>query len=218
VNAPAWLRHPLLDDFEHGFGTRGCDAPDRLVRARQVHGRTVLRARAGDTGILGDGDAVVSAAPGVAIGVVTADCLPILVATPQGAVAAIHAGWRGLAAGVIESALDALRGLGVDTADASAVVGPHVEARCYEVDAPVVSALETRFGPATAAALRATRHGHWEIALAQLAALDLERRGIDPARIAMLADACTVCDRERFHSYRRDGPSSGRLFHYLVAR
>jgi hypothetical protein len=213
-----WIRHPLLEGFAHGFGTRACDAPVGLVRARQVHGREVLRVRAGDAGIVADGDALVCELPGVAVGVVTADCLPVLIATPSGAVAAAHAGWRGLAAGVLAAAVEALRALGADVARATAVIGPHVEARCYEVDAPVVDALGARFGDAVADALRPTRPGHFEVALAHLASLDLTRAGIDAARIATLAKACTACDGERFHSYRRDGASSGRLFHFVTAR
>src|SRR4030095_15730962 len=105
-----------------------------------------------------------------------------------------------------------------DGAPAAAVIGPHVGASCYEVDAPVVHALEARFGDAVGAALTPTRAGHGEIDLARLAALDLARAGLAPDRIAILADACTACDRERFHSYRRDGPRSGGLFHFITAR
>ncbi len=213
----AWLRHPLLARFEHGFGTRGCDAPDRLVRPKQVHGRAVLRAVRGQTGLLGDADAIVCDLPGVPVGVVTADCLPVLIAAPSGAVAAAHAGWRGLADGVLESAVDALAAIAPDARRAVAVIGPHVGASCYEVDAPVLRALEARFADDMAAALRPTRPGHAEVDLARLAALDLVRAGLAPECIATLADACTACDGERFHSYRRDGPRSGRLFHFITA-
>jgi YfiH family protein len=214
----AWLRHPLLADLAHGFGTRGCAAPDGLVRPKQVHGRTVLRVGAADRGLLGDADALVSDVRDVPIGIVTADCLPVLIAAPSGAVAAAHAGWRGLAAGVLGAALEALGAIAADWARAAAVIGPHVGASCYEVDAPVVHALEARFGDAVGDALTPTRAGHGEIDLARLAALDLARAGLAPDRIAILADACTACDRERFHSYRRDGPRSGRLFHFITAR
>ena len=216
----SWLRHPLLDaiDFEHGFGTRTAAAPAGLVRARQVHGRDVAHVtRAGDT-LVGDADALVCDQPGVAIGVVTADCLPVLIAAPSGAVAAAHAGWRGLAAGVLAEAVAALRAIAPDADRAVAVIGPHVAAPCYEVDEPVVRALAARFGAAVDAALRATRPGHFEVDLGQLARLDLERAGLARVRIAAIADACTACDPERFHSYRRDGPGAGRLFHFVTAR
>ena len=213
----AWLRHPLLARFAHGFGTRGCEAPDGLVRPKQVHGRAVLRAERGQVGLLGEADAIVCALPGVPIGVVTADCLPVLIAAPSGAVAAAHAGWRGLAAGVLAEAVDALAAIAPDARRGVAVIGPHIGASCYEIDVPVVHALEERFADDVATALRPTRTGHAEIDLARLAAVDLVRAGLAPERVATLADACTACDRERFHSYRRDGPRSGRLFHFITA-
>jgi len=139
----------------------------------------------------------------------------VLIATPSGPVAAAHAGWRGLAAGVLSASVEALGRIATDVADAVAVIGPHICARCYEVDAPVVRALAARFGDAVEAALRATRPGHFEIELARLAVLDLARAGLAPERIAVLEDACTACDPRRFHSYRRNGPAAGRLFHYI---
>jgi hypothetical protein len=217
----SWLRHPLLDatGVAYGFGTRECVAPANLVRARQVHGRAVVRASIATESLVGDADALVSDTPGLPIGVVTADCLPVLIAAPSGAVAAAHAGWRGLAAGVLVAAVDALRSIAPDADRAVAVIGPHVAASCYEVDEPVVRGCIARFGEeATFAALRATRAGHWQIDLARLARLDLERAGLAEDRIAVLPDACTACDAERFHSFRRDGPGGGRLFHFIAAR
>ena len=97
------------------------------------------------------------------------------------------------------------------------MIGPHVDASCYEVDEPVVRALAARFGDAANAALRETRAGHGEIDLARLARLDLEAAGLSSDRIAAIPDACTACDPERFYSFRRDGPRAGRLFHFVTA-
>jgi hypothetical protein len=168
-------------------------------------------------GVLGEADAIVSAAAGRPVGIVTADCVPILIATPSGCVAAVHAGWRGLAAGVIGAALEALAELAPDARSALAAIGPHVGRSCYEVDAPVLDALAQRFGPALDAAIDATRPGHWQLDLGQLVRRELERAGLAAERIGALDDACTACDRERFHSFRRDGPRAGRLFHFAVA-
>jgi YfiH family protein len=217
----SWLRHPLLDAMgvDYGFGTRACAAPENLVRARQVHGRDVVRANATTRSLADDADALVCDVPGLPIGIVTADCLPVLIAAPSGAVAAAHAGWRGLASGVLIAAVDALREIAPDADHAVAVIGPHVAASCYEVDEPVVQGCVARFGEAaTFAALQPTRAGHCQIDLAQLARLDLHRAGLDEGRIAMLEGACTACDAERFYSFRRDGPGGGRLFHYISAR
>jgi len=221
----SWLRDPSFDraGISHGFGTRGAPPPAGLLRPRQVHGSRVIRlssvsAADWQGGLLGEADAIVSAAPGLPVGVVTADCVPILVGTPSGRVAAVHAGWRGLAAGVIAAAIDALAEIAPDADAAFAAIGPHVGPGCYEVDAPVVDALAPRFGDALAAALGATRPGHWQLDLGALARCALERAGIAASRIRALDGVCTACDRERFHSFRRDGPNAGRLFHFAVAR
>jgi len=236
-----WITDPLLRaaGVAHGFGTRVCPPPPTLVRPKQVHGTRVVvlrrgvglsaeftgpagrAGRAGRAGLgdVGEADAIVSEQPALPIGVVTADCVPILVATPGGRVAAVHAGWRGLAAGVIAEALSALGALAPEgIAGASAVIGPRIGTECYEVDTVVVDALARRFGDATAPALVATRPGHWQLDLALLARVDLVRSGVATQRVAALADACTACDAERFHSYRRDGPRSGRLYHWIAAR
>jgi YfiH family protein len=212
------LRHELLP-VEHGFGVRGMPRPEGLVQPKQVHGAGVARVEQG-AALPAEADAIVTAQSGVCIGVVTADCVPILVSAEDGsAVAAIHAGWRGLAAGVIEAGVSALRA----ETDASlvAVIGPHIGACCYEVDAPVIGGLHARFGDQTDAALRAvaTKPGHAMLELAKLAEVDLERAGLRPGDTARLevggAAACTQCDAERFDSYRRDGEAAGRLMHFI---
>lgn len=220
MSGDGFLRHPLLDALgvAHGFGTRAGAPPAGLLRPVQVHGaRVAVIARAGPAPTApGEADAVVSARSGLPVGVVTADCVPVLLATPSGVVGAVHAGWRGLAAGVVGRALEALAALAEDAAAAVAVIGPHVLRDCYEVDAPVVDAL-ARFGPLRDAALVASRPGHWRLDLARLVRADLETGGIAAARIADLPGACTVCDAERFHSHRRDGAGAGRLHHWVVA-
>jgi YfiH family protein len=218
------LRHALLDrvGVDHGFGTRGSEneAPDVVARAHQVHGTAV--ARADDRGRVdqADADAVVCCESGVAAAIVTADCLPILACSEDGgAVVAVHAGWRGLAAGVIEAGLAALRVAAPRRPTrVIAVIGPHIGACCYEVDAPVLVPLRARFGSELERAVRPTRPGHAQLDLAALAQVELARVGVAEADCAVLGDACTCCDASRFHSYRRDGPRSGRLLHYVAPR
>lgn len=214
------LRHPLLErcGVDHGFGLRGSARPARVLRPSQVHGRTVARVDAAGGLAPEEADAVVSSWTGAAVGVVTADCVPVLAASEDGrAVAAIHAGWKGLARGVIPAAIRVL----ADEAAGSplvAVVGPHIGPEHYEVDAPVLDALEPGFGPDLAAALRPSRPGHARLDLGQLALLALEQSGIAPGRRAALSDACTYRDADRFHSYRRDGAAAGRLLHHIAPR
>ena len=214
------LTHPLLATctVAHGFGQRGCSPPPGLLLPRQVHGGVAARAGPSWRRHPPEADAVVSTFPGRPVGVVTADCVPVLAATRDGAaVVAIHAGWRGLAGGIVAAGVAALREAAPPGVALHAVIGPHIGPCCYEIDAPVVEALAARFGPSYATALRESRPGHHWLDLAQLVRRELETE-IDAACIGALPDACTRCDRTRFHSVRRDGPRAGRLVHFVAAR
>ena len=215
----AWLRHPLLDELgvEHGFGLRTSPPRRDVVRPLQVHGVEVARLDSQGAATPREADAIVSVTSLSSVGVVTADCVPLLVATGEGeAVAAIHAGWRGLAAGVVAAGIGALAARFPGTRLVAAI-GPHIGACCYEVDEPVVSALAARFGDAaTHSALRPTRPGHGMLELAVLVERDLERTGVTVH--GRVPGACTRCDSDRFHSYRRDGARAGRLLHFISPR
>jgi len=213
-----FLSDPLLMEWgvEHGFGLRGSSEPAGLSRPRQVHGIAVARADARGVVQPAEADAVWTDAPGRAVGVLTADCVPILMGV-RGAlrVVAVHAGWKGLALGVIGAGLDALR------ADANeavcAAIGPHVGPCCYEVDAPVLGPLRQRFGTDLEAALVPTGPDQGRVDLGALARRALESAGLPPHAIGMAAADCTRCDAVRFHSYRRDGARAGRLLHFVRA-
>lgn len=209
-----WLEHPLLAaaGVRHGFGLRTSPAQPAVRRARQVHGAHVVAAD--EPGDLGEADAALATRAGVAVGVVTADCVPVLVAA-GGAVAAVHAGWRGLAGGVIPRALAALAER--SAAAPIAAIGPCIGPCCYEVDAPVLDALRARFGAALDPALRPSRPGHAHIDLAALARSALVAAGCAERDVGALAGACTRCDAERFHSFRRDGAAAGRLLSWIEA-
>jgi YfiH family protein len=217
------LVDPVLAGVDHGFGVRGFSGPAGLLRPRQVHGAAVVTAA--ECRVSGDppqADAIVSDEAGQPIGVVTADCVPILLATADGrVVAAIHAGWRGLVAGVVASGVEALRSrAGVAGAGLRAAIGPSIGRCCYEVDAPVLGPLAERFGPRLAALQDPVsgRPGHARIDLAGLVREDLLDRGLTGERVGQATAACTRCDAERFHSFRRDGDRAGRLVHFIVAR
>lgn len=158
-----------------------------LARGAQVHGAAVRRVGDALDPVEADGQA--TARPDVAVMVQVADCLPVAVAGP-GAVAMLHAGWRGLAAGVLEEGVAALRELGAGE-PLAAVIGPGARGCCYEVGDEVRTALGTtgdRVDLATVAARR-------------LAAVGVERIE-DIGR-------CTICD-PRFFSHRREGEAAGR--------
>jgi len=219
------IGHPLLAEVgvPHGFAV-GEPRPPGVLLPRQVHGADVTGIRLGALERT-EADAILASAQpgrGGPVGVVTADCVPILAASVDGrVVAAVHAGWRGLAAGVVEVGISALLARACEgsssEAGATAVVGPHIGPCCYEVDAVVVGPLEARFGRSlVATATTPSRPGHWRLDLGLLALADLERSGVANDRCASLSSACTACDPRGFESYRRDGPKAGRMLHYIA--
>ena len=163
---------------------------------RQVHGTRVVDAASA----LGqpEADASVARAPGVVCVVKAADCLPVLFADDAGrVVAAAHAGWRGLAAGVLEATVDAL---GVAPETVIAWIGPAIGAAHYEVGPEVRDAFLAR-DPRAEAAFVANRPGHWRLDLAAVARQRLAARGV--ARVGG-GTLCTYSDPARFPSWRRD--------------
>lgn len=136
--------------------------------------------------------------------VLTADCLPVLFCDRAGSrVAAAHAGWRGLAAGVLEATVKALQ---ARPADLLAWLGPAIGPGAFEVGADVVQAFSAR-SPDTAAAFTANARGRWQADLYRLARLELDRLGVT----AVFGGGwCTASEATRFFSYRRDG-QTGRM-------
>jgi YfiH family protein len=199
------------DGAEHGLAARerlrSTLGVRHLLRGYQVHGTEVGRVLANGerlgSGHAGeqkdsarqpafeaDGHAV--AAPGLAAMVLTADCIPVVLGC-DGAVAALHAGWRGLAGGVLEEGVRALRQVG-GRGEVAAVVGPCAGACCYEVGEEVHAAFAGAHRDGRLIDLRAIAH-----------------EKLHAAGVAQVfdAEACTICD-ERFFSYRREGARAGR--------
>ena len=182
----------------------------------QVHGCAVVCAR--DTlATRIAADAITSEPGGHAVLIRVADCVPILIADPHsGAVAAVHAGWRGVVAKIAPAAVAALRELGSSPASLVAAVGPCISARHFEIGPEVADALVgAELAPSVVApGVHGPRH-HAD--LVHAVRLQLERCGLAVDRID--ADPpCTFADRARFHSYRRDGAASGRLAAIIAPR
>ena len=181
--------------------------------ARQVHSARVLRVGHGPSlgqgppeakPPVGEGDGLVTAERGVVLAVLTADCVPVLLADPAaGVVGAVHAGWRGLAAGAVEAGVAALAALGADPAATVGLVGPAVGGCCYEVGADVRAAVGDRYP----AALATTRDGRPSLDPATAAADALALAGVGEVRVA---GECTYDLDERFFSHRRDRGVTGR--------
>ena len=184
-----------------------------LVRLNQVHGARVVQLTAADAApgaLRHDADACVTTEPGVACSVQVADCLPVLFAAP-GAVAAAHAGWRGLAAGVLEATLASLcSASGCRPDQVEAWLGPCIGPQRFEVGADVVQAFEGHpraAQPTPEAALQASRFvplkaGKW---LADLPGLARDRLAACGVRAVSGGTWCTATDASRFFSFRRDG-------------
>lgn len=185
-----------------------------VVDVSQVHGCTVVAARDAARERV-PADAITSARGGHAILIRIADCVPVLLACPRtGAVAAVHAGWRGVVAGIVPAAIDALRSLGCAPNELLAAVGPSISVRHFEIGPEVAEELtRATLGACVAApgiygiAGREAKH-HADLVLG--VRLQLERAGIARANIDA-EPPCTYADRARFHSFRRDGAQSGRL-------
>jgi YfiH family protein len=127
----------------HGFGTRHSDIPAlfaNLATLKQIHSSTCLPA-GGRAGLIGEGDALLEDAPGAVVAVRTADCIPILLVDGRRrAVAAVHAGWRGTAAGIAWRAVEGMRErFGTDAVDVHAAIGPGIGACCFEVGPEVAA-------------------------------------------------------------------------------
>ncbi len=174
---------------------------------RQVHGTQVMRfdaASAADDEP--EADAAVTATRGVVLAILTADCLPVVFAARDGLeVAAAHAGWRGLAAGVLEATLAAMASA---PGDVIAWLGPAAGPQAYEVGAEVFDAFVSDDAGAETA-FAATRPGHWKVDLYALTRRRLVAAGMDLADIHG-GDRCTITEADAFFSHRRDGVS-GRL-------
>ena len=163
---------------------------------RQVHGTRVVEAAPG--GELPEADAALTRRPGVVCAVFAADCMPVLLADRHGTVvAAAHAGWRGLCAGVLESTVQAMQR---EPSELVAWLGPAIGPQAYEVGDEVRAAFVAREARA-AQAFRPGRSGHWWLDLYAVARQRLEALGV---RQVHGGGFCTYSDAARFFSFRRE--------------
>ena len=187
-------------------------APERLVSLYQVHSAEVVTVEA-PFAERPRADAMVTRVPGLALGIATADCGPILFADPvNGVVGAAHAGWKGALTGVIGATVSAMEGLGAERARIVAVLGPTIAQPAYEVGPDFVARFRAE-APGMERFLGAgAREGHAQFDLPGFILARLEEAGIGEAAALHL---CTYADPERFYSFRRTThrgePDYGRL-------
>ena len=167
-----------------------------MATARQVHSNRVLLVRS--EGKQGEGDALISDVPGIGLAIRTADCLPILIADPRHrAVAAVHAGWRGVVCEIAAKAVEAMtQNFGSQAADLVVAIGPGIGPCCFEVGPEVA----VQFGLS----------GRTKVDLVETTCRQLGRNGVSAGQI-FSSRLCTRCNTELLESYRRDREAAGRM-------
>lgn len=194
-------REAVLENRSRAAEAVGARLP-QLVGLMQVHGRDVIHVtEAWRPGEGPSGDAMVTDQPGMALGIVTADCAPVLFADEKtGVIGAAHAGWRGAATGVLEATLDAMVALGASIAWVRAAVGPCIGQASYEVGRDVRNAMLEATPDSDAFMAEGRRPDHWQFDLSGYCAWRLCRAGVrETGQVA----ADTAAEPDRFFSHRR---------------
>ena len=202
----------------HQLAASGGVPRDALAAVHQVHGAAVIDVRSGEAHERPRADGLVSRDPSLMLTVRVADCAALLIAdSRRGAVAAVHAGWRGTAAGIGAAAVAQLRELhGSDPGDLVAALGPSIGPCCYTVGEELIEAFREA-GQDDVDPGRWFRHGDrlaldlWTANRDQLAAAGV------PGSAIYVSGLCTACHPDWFYSYRREGAAAGRLVGFIRA-
>jgi len=191
-------REAVLENRARAARAIGAE-PDALLGLTQVHGAAVVHATTAWAAGQGPrADAMVADRPGIALGIITADCAPVLFCDAEaGVVGAAHAGWRGALAGVLEATAAAMRALGARRI--AAAIGPCIRQASYEVGADLREAVLARAGDDERFFAPGRREARWQFDLAGYCVARLEAAGV---AVAVL-DADTLADEARFFSHRR---------------
>lgn len=213
MSGRAAISSPLLGNLpniRHGFAPSLAEAPPGIWRPRQVHRATLVRPGAFEADP-SEADAVLALPGDPPVGVVTADCVPVLLALADGsAVAAVHAGWRGIAAGIVGHAVMELRRVAPAPVPAVfAAIGPAAGGCCYEVGPEVIAALD----PAPGRLSPSPRPGHGFLDLRGVVHDRLAASGVAGECIEY-AGPCSICS-SAWPSYRRQGAAAGRLVAWI---
>jgi polyphenol oxidase len=237
IKIKSWDRMRLI---AHGFGTKGRmdikstkqgwfeekiqgkGGPYPIVGMRQVHGANVI--------VFGgespnpkefwakEGDALITQVPGFALGVFTADCLPILLFDPvKQAIGIVHAGWRGSAKAIAQKTVQKMKeAFNCTGASIKAAMGPCIGPCCLEVDLPVKAAFEEGKLPWNLISTPRSEN-RWSLNLQAANSYCLELGGVLKKNIHQL-NYCTLCHRSLFHSYRGEGQTRGRQLNFIALK
>ena len=209
------LRSELLEEFawlRHGFGTRTADLPALpMATVKQIHSAEIRQTAI--AGPCGKADALISATPGLAVGVKTADCVSVLlVDSEHRVVAAVHAGWRGTVQEIVALTVAAMvRDYETNPISIYAAIGPAIGACCYEVSADVARRF-VKWDPSLA-----TVGGKPHLDLESFNAMQLQAAGVPVDQIAR-AGLCTKCNIDTYFSFREEGEKAGRMMSWIALK
>lgn len=189
--------------------------PDDFAFTRQVHGNAVIRVYEGFrhrlfSPIEYEADGLITNVTDLPLIVFTADCIPVLLHDPvRGAIAAVHAGWRGTSADITGVAIRAMsEEFGTRPRDVNAAIGAGISQCCFETDSDVPDALLKTLGGCEVNKLVIPKNGKYYVDLKAINALLLKRSGVIEHNISILNE-CTACDNKRYWSHRRMGGKRG---------
>ncbi|MEK7790048.1 MAG: peptidoglycan editing factor PgeF [Deltaproteobacteria bacterium] len=226
---PEKIQSDLFKSFyflSHGFLTRALGnqqaagiAVKKVCRLKQVHSNRVVvipnEVRDLSRYKKEEADAMVTKLKGIALTIVTADCIPLLFCDPsKKIIAAAHAGWRGTSANVARMTVQKMIEWGSDPKNIFVALGPSVQKCCYEVDrrvydAPFFGEHKNLFEPVSG------KKGHWRVSLPHVNREQLKEGGVLKEHI-WISPLCTACLGEDFYSYRREGEKAGRQWSYVA--
>jgi YfiH family protein len=208
LKAPNLSRYGWL---AHGFGMRDSVYPEPVTTLKQIHSGLVLEAVPPGGDRFSEGDGLVTRAPGMLVGVRTADCVPILIADQRTrAVASVHAGWRGTAQNITGAAVrELITRFGSRAEDLHAAVGPSIGPCCYEVGSDVAHRFDTDDRD------RDTAERPRKIDLPGINERQLRDAGVSDIWVAR---ECTFCESAKYYSFRREKEQAGRMLSFVGQR
>ena len=196
--------------------------PHLFLTVKQVHGSEILVIDQSNPEVSHfqrvESDAIITNQKNILIGILVADCFPIILYDRQKHVAGVvHLGWRGTASGLLGRTVDAMSQMfGCQATHMVAAVGPGIAAHSYEVDRPVRDAFRQGTGQWERIS-QETRLGHWQLDLQQSILLQLDAAGVARTDVDVVKE-CTCCHKETFFSYRRDHGQTGRQMGFALLR